>query len=139
MRRFHRRAEILDGIDLFVGCSRRQLASLADHAGRLVLRSGTTIARPGQPARQLVVVRRGTVEINGRAVWVDPHGPALAIEVQPVIDHGRFDATVRTLTEVDAVVIDGPAVRRTAPELGRRHERLRPEPSPPGSLAPQAA
>jgi hypothetical protein len=88
-----------------------RLADLAPHADRLRLSAGRTIARARATARELVVV------VSGRAALLSDDGrlavlPAGAeIGGHEVVDRRPHPATVVSLTDVEVVVVHGPAVR----------------------------
>jgi CRP-like cAMP-binding protein len=89
----------------------RRLADLAPHTDRLRLPAGRTIARAGATARELIVV------VSGKAALLSHDGrmavlPAGAeIGGHELVDRRPHPATVMSLTDVEVVVVSGPAVR----------------------------
>ena len=89
----------------------RRLADLVPHADRLRLPAGRTIARAGSTARELIVV------VSGEAAVGSPDGrmailPAGAeIGGHEVVARRPHPATVVSLTDIEVVVVNGPAVR----------------------------
>jgi CRP-like cAMP-binding protein len=90
---------------------RSRLADLAPHADRLRLPAGRTIARAGATARELVVV------VSGQAAQLSDDGrravlpPGAEIGGHEVVDRRPHAVTVVSLTDVEVVVVNGPAVR----------------------------
>jgi CRP-like cAMP-binding protein len=113
LRSSRRRPDIGPLLDVpaLAGAGRRRLADLAPHADRLRLPAGRTIARAGATARELIVV------VSGRAARLSPDGrmavlPAGAeIGGHELVDRRPHPATVMSLTDVELVVVNGPAVR----------------------------
>jgi hypothetical protein len=88
-----------------------RLADLAPHADRLRLPAGRTIAFAGASARELVVV------VSGQAARLSDDGPPAVLPAgaeiggHEVVDRRPHPATVVSLTDVEVVVVNGPAVR----------------------------
>ena len=92
------------------GASRRRLAALAPHADRLMLPPGRPLARAGDTAREMTVVVAGQVALTSG----DGHTAVLSAGAQiggnEVVHRRPHPATVVTLTDVEVVVLAGPAV-----------------------------
>lgn len=98
----------------------RRLAALAPHTDRLRLPPGRVVARAGDLARELTVVVAGeaTVERDGAPPEVLAAGAQIGLA--EVLAGGRHGATVVARSELDVVVVNGPAVRWARREgLGR--------------------
>lgn len=89
---------------------RRRLADLAPHADRLRLPAGRMIARAGDAARELTVV------VAGQAAPLSQDGRTAVLSAgteiggHEVVDRRPHPATVVSLTDVEVVVVSGPAV-----------------------------
>ncbi|HET6774778.1 MAG TPA: cyclic nucleotide-binding domain-containing protein [Acidimicrobiales bacterium] len=88
----------------------RRLAELARHTDRLRLAPGRTLARAGGTARELVVI------VSGRAAVLREGAMTAALQAgdqiggDEVIRSERHTATIVTTSEVEVVVVNGPAV-----------------------------
>ena len=86
------------------------LAELAPHADRLRLPAGRTIARAGETARELTVI------VAGQAVLLPQDGPTAILSAgaeiggHEVVDRRPHPATVVSLTEIEVVVVNVPAI-----------------------------
>lgn len=113
-------------VPALAGAAPRRLADLAPHADRLRLPAGRTIARAAATARELTVV------VSGKAARLGPDGrmtvlPAGAeIGGHELVARRAHPATVVCLTDVEVVVINGPAVR-AAHDEGLLHLSAREE------------
>jgi CRP-like cAMP-binding protein len=93
------------------GADPRQLAALVAHTDRLRLPPGRVLALAGATARELVVL------IEGEAVVLGPGGSRTFVGADTeigfpeVLTHERHAATVMTVSDVEVVVVAGPAIR----------------------------
>jgi len=87
------------------------LAPLAPHADRLRLPAGRVVTRAGERAHELVVILAGraTVQHDGRPSWT--LGAGAEIGLAEVLHGGRHAATVVARSDLDVIVVNGPAVR----------------------------
>ena len=89
---------------------RHRLADLAPHADRLRLPGGRMIARAGDTAREL------TVLVAGQAALLSQDGRTAVLSAgaeiggHEVVGRRPHPATVISLTDVEVVVVSGPAV-----------------------------
>jgi CRP-like cAMP-binding protein len=92
------------------GADRRRLAELAPHADRLRLPAGRTIVRAGATARELAVI------VTGQAAERFPDGRTAVLTAgaeiggRETVERRPHPATVVSLTDVEVVVVNGPAV-----------------------------
>lgn len=96
---------VLDGADP------RQLAELVPHTDRLRLPPGRVLALAGATARELVVIVSGEAVVLGAGGGRTFVGADTEIGFPQVLTHERHTATVMTVSEVEVVVIAGPAIR----------------------------
>ncbi|MBN2624336.1 MAG: cyclic nucleotide-binding domain-containing protein [Acidimicrobiales bacterium] len=89
----------------------RQLAELASHTDRLRLPPARTLVRAGELARQLIAV------VSGEATAYLPDGRVAVLHAgdeiggRELLHNERHRATVVTASDVEVVVVTGPAVR----------------------------
>jgi CRP-like cAMP-binding protein len=123
MRRTRMNTEKFDGAPLFAGLSARQLAPIAAHADRLTIEAGRVLSRAGWTALELVVILDGiAIEAGGEHGWVSL-GPGTALAPDAVATRGAFPATVTAATDLEILVVNGPAFRSAVglhPVLARR-------------------
>ena len=58
------KVDLLKGVPLFAGCSKKELEALAVIADEIDLREGATLTREGQPGREFFVLIEGEVEVT---------------------------------------------------------------------------
>lgn len=111
----------------------RHLAALAPHTDRLRLPPGRVVARAGDLARELTVVVAGeaTVERPGHAPEVLTAGAQVGLA--EVLCGSRHGATVVARSDLEVVVVNGPAVRWAQREGVGRTDR------PAGATVPRPA
>lgn len=88
----------------------RRLAELAPHTDSLRLPRGRTLARAGRTARELIIIVAGEATVlhrDGRTAVL--HAGA-QIGGGEVVHNERHAATVVAASEVEVVVVNGPAV-----------------------------
>lgn len=112
---FSRDAKIeqLKLIPLFSECSKQELGAIAAIADEVHFDAGQTLIEEGATGREFIVILSGYVEIlrGGRVV---PRGDFLGFFGEAALLTGRpRNATVRTTSPVDALVITKRAFERT--------------------------
>ena len=70
MLRKNRKVELLAGVPLFSGCSKRELGEVALVADEMFLPEGETLIREGDRGREFLVIESGSVRVtrDGRRV-----------------------------------------------------------------------
>lgn len=92
-------------------------ALLAPHTDRLALRAGTTLARQGRLAREVVVVLAGTARSSRRdATEGATAGPGAVIGAGAVVAGTTHGTTWTAVSDVEVVVVNGPAFRAVVAE-----------------------
>lgn len=100
-----RRVEILAGVPLFEGLSKRQLTSIARAVSVAHFDGGSTIVLEGSRASFCCVLVEGSAEaVKGDKV-IARFGPGDLFGEIAMIDPGPRTATVRAVTEVTAIQI----------------------------------
>jgi hypothetical protein len=110
--------DVLRRVAPFGALSRSVLAELRSHVDRLRVRAGTPLAHAGHAAHQVVVVVEGTVRLASAGATVDRAGPGAVIGATAVVARGPHLHDVVAETELDVVVVNGPAYRWVAPLIG---------------------
>jgi signal-transduction protein with cAMP-binding, CBS, and nucleotidyltransferase domain len=95
----------------------RVLEQLGPHVDRLRLRAGTVLAREGHVARELVIVLDGDVLATRHGDEVLRGSTGTQIGADNVLDRRPHDRTWIAGTDLDVVVVNGPAYRWAAPSL----------------------
>ncbi|HEY7379951.1 MAG TPA: cyclic nucleotide-binding domain-containing protein [Gaiella sp.] len=106
------KVDLLEGVPLFEGCSRRELGEIALVADELDLGKGATLMREGERGREFVVLIEGTARVTRRGRKVRDLGAGdWAGEIALIADVPRT-ATVTTLTPVRMLVVTDRVFRR---------------------------
>jgi CRP-like cAMP-binding protein len=95
----------------------RVLQQLGPHVDRLRVRAGTVLAHEGRVARELVVVLDGDVLAIRAGDDVVTGSTGTQIGAFGVLDRRPHDRTWIARTDLDVVVVNGPAFRWVAPAL----------------------
>ena len=97
--------ELLRGIPLFSGCSRRRLAEISMIADEIDLPAGRTLIREGERGRQFIVVAQGSVDVSRKGRKLPIRGESEFFGEIALLRGSRALATVTTATPVRALVI----------------------------------
>jgi CRP-like cAMP-binding protein len=89
----------------------RDLRQLAPHVDQLHVSAGSVLAREGDTAREFIVVLAGDVLASRAHAPVDRLGAGTQIGARALSEHQPHDATWQALTDVDVLVVNGPAFR----------------------------
>lgn len=110
--RKNRKLELLHGVPLFAGCSKRELTDIAALADELSFAAGASLMREGEAGREFVVIVEGTVKVTrkGRKIAELSAGDFVG-EIALVADVPRT-ATVVATTPLRMLVISDRAFRR---------------------------
>jgi hypothetical protein len=95
----------------------RVLQELGPHVDRLRVPAGTVLAHEGRVARELVVVLEGDVVGIHGGVDVVSGSTGTQIGAFGLLDRRPHDHTWIARTDLDVVVVNGPAFRWLAPSL----------------------
>ncbi len=105
------RMEMLGGVGLFSGLTKRELQRVVGTMREVAHPAGRTIVRQGASAHafHLIVDGEATVSINGRRRR--RLGPGDFFGELAIIDGGTRSATITSDTPIDELVIDGATFR----------------------------
>jgi CRP-like cAMP-binding protein len=103
----------------FDQCSVRVLRAVAPHVDRVRVRAGTVLAREGGEPREFLVVRSGEIAASRQGTDVGVDGPGAQIGGAALLDRQPHDATWTATTELDVLVVNGPAYRWVWQTLSR--------------------
>jgi CRP-like cAMP-binding protein len=98
-----RGADLLAGVPLFSGLSRRHLRRLAEHADVVSFREGATIVREGQPGGTFYVILEGEAKVRRGGRTIGTLGPADFFGEISLLDGGPRTADVVAATPVSAI------------------------------------
>jgi CRP-like cAMP-binding protein len=102
--------DLLAGFEPFDRCPPKARRELAPHVDRLQVRPGTLLARRGELARSVVVVLSGTVRAErGAQSWSGGRGTQIG--GHEVLQGGVHDVAWYALSDVEVLVVNGPAYR----------------------------
>lgn len=105
------KVELLKRVPLFAGCSKKELAEVAQLADELDLPEAREITREGAAGREFLVIVEGSAEVvrNGRAINKLGEGDFVG-EIALVSGRPRT-ATVRTTGPAKVLVLDARSFR----------------------------
>jgi CRP/FNR family transcriptional regulator, cyclic AMP receptor protein len=99
------KVELIGGVPLFGGCSKKHLQQLAGIADEIDLREGKVLTREGAPGREFFVLLEGQVVVTRDGKTVNTLGPGDFFGEMALIGHQPRSATVTATTPVRALVM----------------------------------
>jgi hypothetical protein len=84
---------------------------LAEHTDRLSVPAGSVLAREGELARQFVLVLDGEVTTSGESGPTVHQDTGVQIGARELIWSEPYDSTWTALSDLDVLVVNGPAFR----------------------------
>lgn len=106
-----RKIEVLGNTDLFRHVKPDGLARLAEFSDQLHFPKGKVLASEGGLGRELIVIVDGEVSVTRDGTEVATLGPGDAVGEIALLDGGPRTATVTATTDIEALVIEGRALR----------------------------
>ncbi len=100
-----RGADLLAGVPLFAGLSRRHLRRLAEHADETSFHQKEVIVKEGQPGGTFYIVVEGEARVSQRSKTIGTLGPGDFFGEISLLDGGPRTADVVALTPVRAIRI----------------------------------
>lgn len=108
MARRDQKIEMLSKLALFSSCTDRELAEIAKLVDETDVSAGHVLIQEGSAScREAFIVLEGTASVTVRDVQVALVGPGGVTGEMGVIDHERRSATVRAVTDMKLLVLDG--------------------------------
>lgn len=107
-----RTAELLGGLSLFSACSRRELAQFASLSASDELPAGTVLTREGAAGGIAYVIAAGRAEVLRSGRRLATLGPGDVVGELSLIDRRPRSATVRAVTDLEVIEIDGTSFAR---------------------------
>jgi CRP/FNR family transcriptional regulator, cyclic AMP receptor protein len=125
---------LLQGVQLFSRCSKKQLAAIAGLADLIQVPAGSELITEGASGREFMIIVEGTGEVRRSGRRIDTIGPGDFIGEIALLSGGPRNATVRTTSEASLLVVTARqfwALLEQAPEIQRSvikalGERLQP-------------
>ena len=98
--------ETLRTVNLFSGCSTKELEKVAKASDEIRMTAGTLIVDQGQTGREAFIVLDGEIEIKRNNRRVATLGPGAVVGELSLLDHGPRTATAICSTDCTLLVID---------------------------------
>ncbi len=102
-----RKIELLGGIGLFSACTKRELAQVAALTEPAELAAGTVLTRQGAAGGLAFVIASGRAEVTRDGTRLATLGPGAVVGELSLIDGQPRSATVKALTNLEVLEIDG--------------------------------
>jgi CRP-like cAMP-binding protein len=115
--------ELLAGVPLFEGLSKKHLEQVSALATRIDASEGKVLTREGDVGREFIVILEGTVEIKRGDELIATHGAGDYIGEISLLEHTPRTATVVATTPVVLDVIgqrEFATLLEDEPEIGRK-------------------
>ncbi len=93
----------LRNVNLFQGCSTKDLERIAKASDEITMPAGSLIVDQGQTGREAFIVLEGTVAVKRNNKKVGSFGPGTVVGELSLLDHGPRTATV--ICESDCVLL----------------------------------
>lgn len=131
---------MLDGVPLFTGLNKRQLAAVAKLVDHMSFAPGAVLVKEMDVGRRLIIIREGTAEVS-RQGFVALDGPATGVEPGPsrrlatvgpgdvvgelsLIDGKPTSASVVADTQLEALVLYGTRFNKLLGSMPQLYPRL---------------
>jgi CRP-like cAMP-binding protein len=129
-----KKVELLSGVPLFSGCSKKELRQIAGIADEIDFRPGKVLTRQGAPGREFFVLLEGTVDIVRDGKQINELGAGEFFGELALISNIPRTATVTAKSPVRALVVVDRDFRRLLKDdvgvavkvLGTMAERMPP-------------
>ena len=104
--------ELLSNVNLFSGCSRRELHRIATLCDERRVPSGTVLVREGEAADGFFVIAEGLASVTCDGRELASAGPGTSIGETALLDGGVRTATVTTVLPTRLLVFEGPVLEQ---------------------------
>lgn len=98
--------EHLRNVNLFNGCSTKDLEKIAKASDEITMPAGSLIVDQGQTGREAFVVLEGTVTVKRNGKKVGSYGAGTVVGELSLLDHGPRTATVICETDCTLLLLD---------------------------------
>lgn len=98
--------EHLRNVNLFQGCSTKDLEKIAKASDEITMPAGSLIVDQGQTGREAFVVLSGQVTVKRNGKKVGSYGPGTVVGELSLLDHGPRTATVVCETDCTLLLLD---------------------------------
>lgn len=98
--------EHLRNVNLFQGCSTKELQKIAKAGDEITMPAGSLIVDQGQTGREAFIVLDGTVTVKRNGKKVATAGAGTVVGELSLLDHGPRTATVVCETECTLLILD---------------------------------
>jgi CRP-like cAMP-binding protein len=105
MLRKDAKMELLRGVTLFSGCSKRELGQIALIADELDFPAGKTLIKQGDPGRQFFILIDGVVDVTQNGRKLPSRGGSEFFGEIALVSGSPTTATVTTATPTRALII----------------------------------
>jgi CRP-like cAMP-binding protein len=124
MLRKNAKIELLKRVPLFAGCSKKELAEVAQLADELDLPKAREITRQGATGREFLVLVEGSAEVvrNGRVV--SKLGPGDFVGEIALVSGRPRTATVRTNGPARVLVVGAQAFRKLMEDVPKMQTKV---------------
>lgn len=104
--------ELLGNVNLFAGCSRRELQRIAALGDERRVASGTVLVREGEAADSFFVIAEGLASVTADGKELASVGPGTSIGETALLDGGPRTATVTTVLPTRLLTFEGRVLER---------------------------
>jgi len=98
--------EHLRNVNLFQGCSTKELQKIAKAGDEITMPAGSLIVDQGQTGREAFIVLEGSVTVKRNGKKVATGGSGTVVGELSLLDHGPRTATVVCDTECTLLILD---------------------------------
>src|SRR5690242_19172735 len=117
MLRRDRKLELIAGVPLFAGCSKKEISRIASLADEIDLPAGQVMTREGERGREFCVLVSGSADVRkGTRKVATLGGGDFFGEIALVLDAPR-SATVEARTDVRVLVLERRAFKQLLSDL----------------------
>jgi CRP/FNR family cyclic AMP-dependent transcriptional regulator len=98
--------EHLRNVNLFQGCTTKDLEKIAKASDEITMPAGSLIVDQGQTGREAFIVLEGSVLVRRNGKKIGVHGPGTVVGEMSLLDHGPRTATVICETDCTFLLLD---------------------------------
>lgn len=106
LRRKAEKVDVLAGVGLFDGLSKRELGELARYVTELEIPAGASLATEGKSGQEAVVILEGTATVRRKGRKIAQVGKGDVVGEMSLVTKAKRNATVRADTDLVVLHID---------------------------------